>query len=111
MRRLDTGKTDKEKECLSDGSGWLGNFSSGLFVEATPLTWSLSGVTLTDMRVDGTRVENITIVRWHEHDYPACRQWQLFALGKTIRCDASIITLSFEVAFHSDRGRHETNIE
>ena len=60
MRRLDTGITDKGKECLSDGTDWLRNFSSGLFVEATPLTWSLSGVTLTDMRVDGTQVENIT---------------------------------------------------
>lgn len=58
-RRLDAGKTDKGKEYLSDGTGWLGNFSSGPFSRATPLTWSLSGVTLTDQRVDGTRVENV----------------------------------------------------
>ena len=51
-RRLDPGNTDKGKEYLSDGTGWLGNFSSGPFVEVSPLTWSLSGVTLTDVRVD-----------------------------------------------------------
>jgi hypothetical protein len=59
-RRLDSGNTYKGKEYLSDGTGWLGNFNDGPFTRATSLTWSLNGNTLTDQRVDGTRVENVT---------------------------------------------------
>jgi hypothetical protein len=58
-RRLDPSHTHKGKEYLADGSGWLGNFNSGPFTRATQLTWSLDGVTLTDVRVDGVRVEDI----------------------------------------------------
>ena len=58
-RRLDPSHTHKGKEYLSNGTGWLGNFNSGPFTRASSLTWSLSGVRLTDNRVDGVRVEDI----------------------------------------------------
>ncbi|HAK59465.1 MAG TPA: hypothetical protein DCO77_03645 [Nitrospiraceae bacterium] len=38
------------KEYLGDGTGYLGNFSSGPFERATPFTWSLSGNVSTEDR-------------------------------------------------------------
>jgi len=58
-RRLDPSHTHKGKEYFSDGTGWRGSYSNGLFTRESALTWSLNGVRLIDNRVDGVRVEDI----------------------------------------------------
>ena len=53
-RRLDTGNDTKGKEYHSDGTGFLGNFSSDTFAQSTSFTWSLNGDILTEGRESAT---------------------------------------------------------
>ncbi|MDH5394482.1 MAG: hypothetical protein OEY11_14960, partial [Gammaproteobacteria bacterium] len=53
-RRTDSGFTERGKEYLAAGTGWLGNYNSGVFARATAFSWSLpnaaSGHTLVEYR-------------------------------------------------------------
>lgn len=54
-RRQEDGQTNKGKEYLAGGAGFLGNFTAGSFTRATPFTWALEGDWLTEDREDGQR--------------------------------------------------------
>ena len=51
----------KGKEYLADGTGYLGNFSSGSFARASLFTWSLSNAASAENRVDGLFHEQIIL--------------------------------------------------
>ncbi|MBI2896149.1 MAG: hypothetical protein HYY06_21505 [Deltaproteobacteria bacterium] len=52
-RRTDPGDTDKGKEYLAGGPGFLGNFDAGPFDRADSFVWALDGDLVTETRASG----------------------------------------------------------
>lgn len=59
MRQDSSDAGVKGKEYLDDGTGYLGNFTSGSFTRAALFSWSLSGNLTTEDRPDGLFHEEI----------------------------------------------------
>ncbi len=58
-RRQDAGFTNNGKEYIADGIGYLGNFSTGSFQQATLIGWTLSNRVITEVWPTETHHEEI----------------------------------------------------